>query len=78
MLQFRYMESRGSRYTLVIRRVQSEDYANYSCYASNKLGRGKAYVTLRGAKVVVLLWDIQGPFVSRTQGSRYLLGERSL
>ena len=42
------MESRGSRHTLVIRRVEREDFANYSCYASNKLGRGKAYVTLRG------------------------------
>jgi hypothetical protein len=42
------MESRGSRHTLVIRSMKAEDFANYSCYASNKLGRGRAYVTLRG------------------------------
>jgi hypothetical protein len=44
----RYMESRGSRHTLVIRSMKAEDFANYSCYASSKLGRGRAYVTLRG------------------------------
>ena len=48
------MESRGSRHTLVIRRVEREDFANYSCYASNKLGRGKAYVTLRGKDIYAL------------------------
>ncbi|XP_059095815.1 brother of CDO-like [Tigriopus californicus] len=44
----RYMESRGSRHTLIIRKVEREDLANYSCYANNQLGRDRAYITLRG------------------------------
>lgn len=43
-----YMEGRGSRHTLIIRRMEKEDFANYSCYASNTLGRDRAYITLRG------------------------------
>ena len=44
----RYMESRGSRHTLILRQMVKEDFANYSCYASNGLGRSRAYVELRG------------------------------
>jgi len=44
------MESRGSRHTLILRRVGREDFANYSCYASNKLGKARAYLTLRGER----------------------------
>ncbi len=44
----RYMESRGSRHTLIIRSVEREDFANYSCYAVNPLGKARAYLTLRG------------------------------
>jgi neuronal growth regulator 1 len=44
----RYMESRGSKHTLIIRKIEKEDFANYSCYATNTLGRAKAFVYLRG------------------------------
>ena len=47
----RYMESRGSKHTLIIRKIEKEDFANYSCYATNTLGRGKAFVYLRGTRV---------------------------
>lgn len=50
----RYMESRGSRHTLIIRRMAREDFANYSCYASNTLGKGRAYVTLRGTNPIII------------------------
>ena len=42
------MESRGARHTLILRRVEKEDFANYSCYATNKLGKDRAYLMLRG------------------------------
>lgn len=44
----RYMESRGSRHTLILRSVEKDDFANYSCYATNTLGKARAYLTLRG------------------------------
>ncbi|CAB4059535.1 unnamed protein product [Lepeophtheirus salmonis] len=44
----RYMESRGSRHTLIIRKVEDRDFANYSCYAINTLGKVRGYITLRG------------------------------
>lgn len=44
----RYMESRGSRHTLIVRKVEQQDFANYSCYAVNLLGKARAYLTLRG------------------------------
>ena len=44
----RYMESRGSKHTLIVRKIEKEDFANYSCYATNTLGRAKAFVYLRG------------------------------
>lgn len=42
------MESRGTKHTLIIRKVEKEDFANYSCYASNTLGKAKAFVFLSG------------------------------
>jgi hypothetical protein len=44
----RYMESRSTKHTLIVRKVEKEDFANYSCYATNTLGRAKAFVYLRG------------------------------
>ena len=48
----RYMESRGSKHTLIVRKIEKEDFANYSCYATNTLGRAKAFVYLRGVLAV--------------------------
>lgn len=42
------MESRGTRYTLSIRRVNSQDFGNYSCVGDNQLGKNKKTVTLTG------------------------------
>ena len=39
---------RGSRHTLILRSLREEDFANYSCYAANTLGKARAYLTLRG------------------------------
>ena len=47
----RYMKSTGSRHTLFIGKVEAEDLANYSCYATNSLGRSRGYITLRGEGV---------------------------
>ena len=47
------MESRGARHTLILRRVEKEDFANYSCYATNKLGKDRAYLTLRGETITI-------------------------
>lgn len=42
------MENRGTRHTLVIRRVKSQDFGNYSCVADNQLGKNKKIITLSG------------------------------
>lgn len=42
------MESRGTRYSLTIRRVSSNDFGNYSCVGDNQLGKTKKTVTLTG------------------------------
>ena len=45
----RYAVSKeGKRHHLVVRRVGVEDFANYSCHASNSLGRTKQTIQLRG------------------------------
>ena len=46
----RYMKSTGSRHTLFIGRAEEADLANYSCYATNSLGRSRGYITLRGER----------------------------
>ena len=48
------MESRGSKHTLIVRKIEKEDFANYSCYATNTLGRAKAFVYLRGLYIMSL------------------------
>lgn len=44
----RSMEVRGSRHTLIIRKVQASDFGNYSCVADNPLGKMRQYLQLSG------------------------------
>ncbi|XP_065344110.1 protein amalgam isoform X1 [Cloeon dipterum] len=43
-----YSESRGSRHTLFIRKVDASDFGNYSCAADNALGKSRQYLELSG------------------------------
>ncbi|ERL95615.1 hypothetical protein D910_00041 [Dendroctonus ponderosae] len=45
----RIMESRGSRHTLVIRKVHRLDFGNYTCVADNQLGKTRKSIQLTGA-----------------------------
>jgi hypothetical protein len=49
----RFSEVRGSRHTLTIRKVQSDDFGNYSCLADNALGKSRQYLELSG-KIEIL------------------------
>ena len=42
------MQKKGNRNTLLIRKVEMEDFGNYSCSASNMLGKARAYVRVQG------------------------------
>jgi Immunoglobulin I-set domain. len=42
------MESRGSRHTLIIRKVQVSDFANYTCLADNQIGKTRQKLELSG------------------------------
>ncbi|XP_050292890.1 limbic system-associated membrane protein-like [Anthonomus grandis grandis] len=44
----RIMESRGSRHTLVIRKVHRTDFGNYTCVADNPLGKTRKSIQLTG------------------------------
>ncbi|KYB28717.1 limbic system-associated membrane protein isoform X1 [Tribolium castaneum] len=44
----RIMESRGSRHTLLIRKVHRSDFGNYTCVADNQLGKTRKSVQLTG------------------------------
>ncbi|XP_075214141.1 limbic system-associated membrane protein-like [Lycorma delicatula] len=44
----RIMEVRGSRHTLIIRKVQASDFGNYSCVADNSMGKAREYLELSG------------------------------
>ncbi|ENN70176.1 hypothetical protein YQE_00014 [Dendroctonus ponderosae] len=44
----RIMESRGSRHTLVIRKVHRLDFGNYTCVADNQLGKTRKSIQLTG------------------------------
>ena len=46
--EYRFMEQFGIRHTLVLRKVQKEDFGNYSCRAENSLGRSRAFIELSG------------------------------
>ncbi|KAM7359380.1 uncharacterized protein ACRADG_009810 isoform 1-T3 [Cochliomyia hominivorax] len=42
------MENRGSRHTLIIRKVHPQDFGNYSCVAENQLGKSRKTLQLSG------------------------------
>ena len=44
----RYMQQKGNRHTLLIREVAQDDFGNYSCSASNMLGKARAYIRVQG------------------------------
>ncbi|XP_063695860.1 lachesin-like [Culicoides brevitarsis] len=41
-------QNRGNKYSLIIRNVTHSDLGNYTCQASNSLGRDRGYLTLSG------------------------------
>lgn len=41
-------EHRGSRHTLIIRKVHQQDFGNYSCVAENQLGKARKTLQLSG------------------------------
>lgn len=44
----RIMETRGRRNTLIIRKVLSTDFGNYSCVAENSMGKSRQFLELSG------------------------------
>lgn len=42
------MERRGSRHTLLIRKVHVQDFSNYTCLAENPLGKSRKTILLTG------------------------------
>ncbi len=44
----RYMQQKGNRHTLLIRAVEDQDFGNYSCSATNMLGKARAYIKVQG------------------------------
>lgn len=42
------LQNRGNRHTLTIRNVTYNDFGNYTCQASNNLGKDRASLTLSG------------------------------
>ncbi|XP_055389273.1 neural cell adhesion molecule 2-like [Condylostylus longicornis] len=42
------MESRGARHSLIIRKVYSTDFGNYTCQADNQLGKARKTISLTG------------------------------
>lgn len=55
----RIMESRGSRHTLVIRKVHSSDFGNYTCVADNQLGKSRKSIMLTGNEILPANFSIQ-------------------
>jgi len=53
----RLVEERGSRHSLIIRKVQPSDFGNYSCEADNKLGRTKRHMELSGKNFKELILE---------------------
>lgn len=56
------MERRGSRHTLLIRKVHSQDFGNYTCLAENKLGKNRKIILLTGKPKMVVF---QSPPISQ-------------
>ena len=44
----RYMQRKGNRYALLVQEVTKKDFGNYSCSASNMLGKSRAYLRVVG------------------------------
>uniref|UniRef100_A0A0K2SVD6 Ig-like domain-containing protein n=1 Tax=Lepeophtheirus salmonis TaxID=72036 RepID=A0A0K2SVD6_LEPSM len=44
----RYMQQKGNRFTLLIKDVEKSDFGNYSCSASNMLGKSRTYLRVVG------------------------------
>jgi hypothetical protein len=44
----RIMEARGSRHTLIIRKVQASDFGDYTCMADNQIGKTRQKLELSG------------------------------
>ncbi|XP_050438441.1 neurotrimin-like isoform X2 [Adelges cooleyi] len=51
----RITEVRGSRHTLIVRKVQASDFGNYSCMADNIVGKTKATLELSGKPHPVII-----------------------
>ena len=47
----RIMEQFGQRHRLVLTSLFMEDFANYSCYAENELGKARQVILLSGGSV---------------------------
>lgn len=56
------MDTRGAKHSLIIRGVIPTDFGNYSCVASNLLGKERRVVTLTGRPHPVVF---QSPSVSQ-------------
>ena len=56
------MDTRGAKHSLIIRSVMPTDFGNYSCVASNVLGKERRVVTLTGRPHPVVF---QSPSVSQ-------------
>ena len=46
--EHRITEVRGSRHTMILRKVSGSDFGNYSCVADNALGRQGKFLELSG------------------------------
>ena len=69
--EYRYTEHFGIRHTLVLRKVQREDFGNYSCRAENSLGRSRAFIELSGNKIAI--YYIELPYLMLFTGkSKYM------
>ena len=64
--EYRYTEHFGIRHTLVLRKVQREDFGNYSCRAENSLGRSRAFIELSGNKIAI--YYIELPYLMLFRG----------
>ncbi|KAL1124697.1 hypothetical protein AAG570_001321 [Ranatra chinensis] len=62
----RFIDSRGSRHTLIISKVQSEDFANYTCQADNAQGKTRQYIQLSGKPLVGVF---KSPAVGKSRDS---------
>ena len=47
-----YIKTRHDKITLIVDNVDPTYFGNYSCQASNELGRARAYLTLSGLSLI--------------------------